>query len=84
MSKKIAAVVLVGVGIFFLLTNLGILQVSLRELLHTWWPVALIGAGLFLLVSKDKSGKPGAKVDPKAAPQVSPRAGGSADPKAKK
>ncbi len=84
MNKKIAAVVLVAVGVFFLLTNLGLLQVSLMDLLSTWWPVALIGVGLFLLLSKDKSGKAGAKMDTKAPPQAASRVEVKTDPKAKK
>lgn len=67
MTKHIVAIVLVAVGVFFLLGNLGILQVSLGDLLRTWWPVALIGVGLFLLVpKKGKLGKAEVKAEPKA------------------
>ena len=54
MKGNFAAVVLVVVGIFMLLTNLGIIDVSLRELLHTWWPVVLIGVGIALFVTPER------------------------------
>ncbi len=46
MKGHIAAIVLVVLGVFFLLTNLGLISISLRELLRVWWPVALIAVGL--------------------------------------
>ena len=48
MKGNIAAIVLVVLGVFFLLTNLGLISISLRELLRVWWPVALIAVGLAL------------------------------------
>ena len=54
MKGNFAAVVLVVVGSFMLLTNLGIIDVSLRELLHTWWPVVLIGVGIVLFVTPER------------------------------
>ena len=48
MKGNFAAVVLVVVGSFMLLTNLGIIDVSVRELLHTWWLVLLFGVGVAL------------------------------------
>lgn len=54
MKGNSAAVVLVVVGSFMLLTNLGIIDVSLRELLHTWWPVVLIGVGIALFVTPER------------------------------
>ena len=54
MKGNFAAVVLVVVGSFMLLTNLGIIDVSLRELLHTWWPVVLIGVGISLFVTPER------------------------------
>ena len=47
-TRTIAAIVLVVLGVFFLLTNLGLISISLRELLRVWWPVALIAVGLAL------------------------------------
>lgn len=48
MKGHIAAIVLVVLGVFFLLTNLGLISISLRELLRVWWPVVLIAVGLAL------------------------------------
>lgn len=58
MKGNIAAIVLVVLGVFFLLTNLGLISISLRELLRVWWPVALIAVGVALFFTpgtrKDK------------------------------
>jgi hypothetical protein len=56
MKGNLAAIVLVLVGIFFLLTNLGYVNVSLMQLLKTWWPVILIavGVGMFVMPDSDK------------------------------
>jgi hypothetical protein len=54
MKGNFAAVVLVVVGSFMLLTNLGVIDVSVRELLHTWWPVVLIGVGVALFVTPER------------------------------
>jgi len=48
MKGNFAAIVLVCVGTFFLLTNLGYINVSLAALLRTWWPLILIAVGLSL------------------------------------
>lgn len=48
MKGNIAATVLVVLGAFFLLSNLGLIDVSLREVLRVWWPVALIALGVAL------------------------------------
>ena len=50
MRGNVAAIVLILAGSFMLLTNLGMIDISLRELLRTWWPLILIvvGGGLFL------------------------------------
>ncbi|WP_298436032.1 DUF5668 domain-containing protein [Ottowia sp.] len=50
MRGNIGAIVLILVGAFFLLSNLGLLNISLRELIATWWPLILIllGIGMFL------------------------------------
>lgn len=49
MRGNIGALVLILVGAFFLLSNLGLLNISLRELIATWWPLILIllGVGMF-------------------------------------
>ena len=48
MRGNVAAFVLIVLGVFFLLTNLGLISVSLRELMRVWWPAALIAVGLAL------------------------------------
>jgi hypothetical protein len=48
MKGNVAAIVLVVLGVFFLLTNLGLISISLKELLVTWWPLALIAIGVAL------------------------------------
>ncbi|MDY0105795.1 MAG: DUF5668 domain-containing protein [Giesbergeria sp.] len=56
MRGNVAAIVLIVVGSFLLLTNLGVIDISLRELLRTWWPLILIavGVGLFLTPERIK------------------------------
>jgi cytochrome c biogenesis protein CcdA len=49
MKGNVAAIVLIAFGIFFLLTNLGLISISLAELLKTWWPLILIAVGVSLL-----------------------------------
>ena len=48
MKGNVAAIVLVLLGSFFLLNNLGLLNISLAELFKTWWPLILIAVGLAL------------------------------------
>ena len=56
MRGNVAAIVLILAGSFMLLTNLGMIDISLRELLRTWWPLILIavGVGLFLTPERIK------------------------------
>jgi hypothetical protein len=51
MKGNVAATVLVSLGTFFLLTNLGVINVSLAELLKTWWPLILIAVGILLFLT---------------------------------
>lgn len=53
MRGNVAAIVLVLVGLFFLLNNLGLIDISLWELVRVWWPLVLIGVGLTLFFSPD-------------------------------
>lgn len=57
MKGNFAAFVLIVVGAIFLLSNLGVLNFSLIDVLRVWWPAVLIalGAALFFIPS-DKSG----------------------------
>jgi len=56
MRGNVAAIVLILAGSFMLLTNLGVIDISLRELLRNWWPLILIavGVGLFLTPERIK------------------------------
>ena len=48
-----AAIVLILLGSFFLLGNLGLINISLAELFKTWWPVILIAVGISLLFTRE-------------------------------
>ena len=45
-GRFVAGIVLVSLGLFFLLTNLGIFQ---STILRVWWPVIPITAGILRL-----------------------------------
>jgi hypothetical protein len=47
----LGAWILIGLGILFLLGNLGVIP-RLGPLLAQWWPVILILIGVYLLVRK--------------------------------
>lgn len=53
MKGHFGAIVLVAVGTFFLLSNLGLLNISIAELLRIWWPVILIALGVGLFFAPD-------------------------------
>jgi hypothetical protein len=57
MKGNVAAIVLVLVGTYLLLGNLGLINVSLIEIFSIWWPALLIGLGLMLFFTA----KPGKK-----------------------
>jgi len=57
MKGNFAAVALVAFGIFFLLTNLGVIDISLRELLRTWWPLILIAVGVAMFLTPERTKK---------------------------
>ena len=48
MRGNVAAIVLIVIGSFFLLTNLGLIDISLRQIFRTWWPLILIAVGISL------------------------------------
>ena len=54
MRGNIAAIVLILAGGFMLLTNLGVIDISLRELLRTRWPLILIAVGVGLFFTPDR------------------------------
>lgn len=51
MKGHFAAIALVLTGTFFLLSNLNLIHVSLFELFSVWWPVILIGMGVWLFLT---------------------------------
>ncbi len=55
-KSGIGAYILIGLGIIFLLSNLGWLP-RLRPLMAQWWPVILIVVGVWLLLRHKSSGK---------------------------
>ena len=57
MRGNVAAIVLILAGSFMLLTNLGVIDISLRELLRTWWPMILIVVGIALFFTPDRPKK---------------------------
>lgn len=57
MRGNLAAIVLILAGSFMLLTNLGLIDISLRELLRTWWPLILIVVGIGLFLTPDRHKK---------------------------
>ncbi len=57
MRGNVAAIVLVLVGTFFLLSNLGLIDISLAQLVKTWWPIILIAVGVSLFFTPDRQKK---------------------------
>lgn len=53
MKGNFAAIVLVLLGSFFLLQNLELIDISLWELFHIWWPLILIIVGIMLFFAPD-------------------------------
>lgn len=51
-KSVIAPVVLIVVGAFFLLSNLGLLPQHLGPLLARWWPLILIVVGVSMLLRR--------------------------------
>ena len=46
MKSSFGSIVLIVVGVLALAHNLGYLDVSLIQLVRTWWPVVLIALGV--------------------------------------
>lgn len=57
MKGNVAAIVLVVLGTFFLLNNLGLINISLAELFKTWWPAILIVLGVVMFAVPNDSKK---------------------------
>ncbi len=57
-SSMFGPIVLIGLGILFLLSNLNVIDLNFWELLFRFWPVFLIAAGLDILLGRRSSGGP--------------------------
>jgi hypothetical protein len=55
-KSAIGAYILIGLGIIFLLSNLGWLP-PLRSLMAQWWPIILIIVGVLVLIRRSSGGK---------------------------
>ena len=53
MKSSFGAIVLIVVGCVLLAQNLGYLDVSLIQLIRTWWPLVLIGLGISFFFTPD-------------------------------
>ena len=56
-KSAIGAYILIGLGIIFLLSNLGWLP-PFRALMAQWWPLILIIVGILVLLRRSSGGKP--------------------------
>ncbi len=57
MRGHFAAIVLVVLGVFFLLNNLNLINISLMQVIKTWWPVGLIALGVSMFFTPGGRGK---------------------------
>lgn len=53
-AAPVGPVIMIGLGVLFLLNNLGLLRFSQ---IFKFWPVALIGCGIYLLIERTRSPK---------------------------
>jgi hypothetical protein len=56
-KSAISAYILIGLGIIFLLSNLGRLP-PIRSLMSQWWPLILIILGIWVLIRRSSGRKP--------------------------
>ena len=63
MKINSGGVVLIVVGTLALARNLGFLQISITDLLLTWWPLILIGLGISLFFTPDNEKRRADKTD---------------------
>ena len=56
-KSAIGAYILIGLGIIFLLSNLGWLP-PLHSLMAQWWPLILIIVGVLVLIRRSSGKKP--------------------------
>ena len=51
-KAPIGALILIILGVLFLLHNMGLLPIPLREIFATYWPVILILVGVSMLLKR--------------------------------
>jgi hypothetical protein len=56
-KSAISAYILIGLGIIFLLSNLGWLP-PIGSLVSQWWPIILIILGILVLIRRSSGRKP--------------------------
>jgi hypothetical protein len=56
-KSAISAYILIGLGVIFLLANLGWIP-PIRLLMSQWWPLILIIGGILVLIRHSSRGKP--------------------------
>ncbi|GAB3187884.1 LiaI-LiaF-like domain-containing protein [Hydrogenophaga aquatica] len=54
MKNQTTAIALILLGTYFLLSNLGFITVSIREIIGVWWPLVLIAVGVSWLISSKR------------------------------
>ncbi len=65
MRGHIAAIVLIVLGSFFLARNLGLIDLSVMQIIKTWWPALLIVLGVVMFVApRERVGSDAKKKDP--------------------
>lgn len=52
MIGMVGGIILIAVGTIFLLNNLGIAHLSVREIFAKWWPAILILVGICFLTRR--------------------------------
>ena len=57
MKNSFGAIALIVVGSLALARNLGYLQISITDLILTWWPLILIGLGISFFFTPDSDKK---------------------------
>ena len=57
MKFNFGAIVLIIVGVLALARNLGFLEVSITDIVLTWWPLILIGLGISFFFTPDTDKK---------------------------
>ena len=57
MKNNFGAIALIVVGSLALARNLGYLQISITDLILTWWPLILIGLGISFFFTPDNDKK---------------------------